>query len=212
MLYDKYFGLPGPSRVLKGGSRASYFLGSGPAEQGLDFALLWYLATDGTSQLSGELGYSLRFGGRLLKIDYENDTIVLCLEDRFRTGAFRIAYLDRSGGIEKGLACGFNFWAGERDGYGLAAIWNGGNPSWPDEMHRGRTAALGYGGEYAVDVVYASVLFGAWSLSVGCDSEIFKAGIHNSIHWLLDDANLPHIDHPDRLFIELRLNDSHSLF
>ena len=63
-----------------------------------------------------------------------------------------------------------------------------------------------------MDAVYASVLLGSWSLSVGYDSEIFKAGVHNPIHWILDDAKLPILDRPDRYFIELRLNDSESLF
>ncbi len=221
MAWGMDFGIPGMKKTARADMKLLYCLGEAqgfeawlPWARGrhsLSFGFNGYLANDGTSQVSGQLDYLYTAGIDAFLINYENDTMKPWPADEYRTGAFRLSWLRSFGGHMAGLAAGFNLWAGQRV-FDIAQIWNGGDIAWPTEMARGQTVSLYYAGEYAVDVVYVCLLFDHCALSAGYDSELFKRLIHNSIHWILNDGNLPEVDRPDRFYLEFRIGEGRSLW
>ena len=216
------FGFPGPSYSAVGQAKILYSFGKpndmfrkyslmhGLGENTLSFGLNGYLTTDTTSQITGQIDYCHVKDKFALIVDYENDSIVL-MHDSYRTAAVRVSSLFDTGGNVFGFSIGFNLWAGERD-INLLEIWNGGDFRIPDEIHRGHTVTLYNGKQYSADVVYVSLLCNNLSLSIGYDSEYIKQLIQNNVHFVLNDGNLPILNRPDRLFIELRIGMPDDLY
>lgn len=223
MYHRSDFGFPGDSLSSEAHIKALYSIGkdnnffyktpliSGKGQHNLSFGYNGYLTTDTTSQIGGQLDYSFVNGDNAFIINYENDTMLFYSQDKYRTAGFKLTYLRDTGVGIAGVSTGFNLWAGERR-INLLEIWNKGDIQIPSEIARGETVTLFNGKEYAVDVVFLSLIWNNLSLSFGYDSEIFKKIIHNSVHYVLDDGNLPILDRPDRFFIEFRIGLVDDLF
>lgn len=217
------FGIPGEKNTGELHIAALYSLGGlngfypkypfifGNREHTLRFGYTGYLCTDSTSQVTGQLDYAFIKGRSAFLVNYENDTMLLYLSDKYRTAAFKLTYLYDLGSETVGVSAGFALWAGERK-IDLSVMWNGGDIRIPEEMHRGRTVSLHNGRQYSLDVVYLSFIYGMGSLSFGYDSELFKKAIHNTIHFILNDGNIPIVDRPDRFFMEFRIGFPDDLF
>jgi hypothetical protein len=221
--YDETdFGFPGTSYLAEARLKLLYSFGErnrlfkkyafihGYGRNNLGFGLNGYLATDATSQVTGQIDYSYIKDDFAFLVNYENDTIVL-LQDKYRTTAVKISSLFDLGSDLIGVSIGFNLWAGERI-VDLCKIWNHGNIQVPAEVQRGQTVTLYGGKQYSTDVVYLSFVYNDISCSIGYDSEIFKQLIQNNVHYLLNDGNLPILDRPDRVFFELRIGMLDDLF
>ncbi len=217
------FGFPGPSFTGEAHIKALYSIGEensffaktpqvfGKGRHSLSFGYNGYLTTDTTSQIGGQLDYAFVKDKGAFLINYENDTMLMYSQDKYRTAAFKLSYLrDTDIGI-LGASAGFNLWAGERH-INLREIWNNGNIQIPEEVSRDKIVTLYNGKEYAVDVVFLSLIWNNASLSFGWDSELFKKLIHNNVHYVLNDGSLPILDRPDRFFIEFRIGLADDLF
>lgn len=143
--------------------------------------------------------------------NYINDTIFIYPSDKYRTAAAKLSYYRQVKENIIGLSGGLSIWTGERK-FDLADIWNNGDINIPEEVNRGETVTLYNAKEYAINIVYGSMSFNNMSLSVGYDSEKFKELIHNNIHYLMDDGNIPSVERVDRFFIEFRIGLPDKLF
>lgn len=223
LYYEKDFGIPGEkftgelhlAALYSVGSNNSFFIKypfiNGKRRHNVCFGYTGYVTTDSTSQITGQLDYSYIKNNNAFIINYENDTMLFYSSDKYRTAAFKLTYLHDMGKNVIGISSGFNLWAGERH-IDLWEIWNNGKIKIPDEVHRGETVTLYNAKEYAVDVVYVSFVLNNYSLSFGYDSELFKRLIHNNIHYILNDGNIPIIDRPDRFYILFKIGFIDDLF
>jgi hypothetical protein len=223
LYYDKDFGIPGKKITGELHLSALYSIGSkndffskypfinGNRRHNICFGYTGYLTTDSTSQITGQLDYSYVKNKNALIMNYENDTMLFYSSDKYRTAAFKLTYLHDLGKNTIGISSGFNLWAGERY-INLWEIWNNGNIKMPDEVHRGETVTLYNAKEYAVDVIYLSLIFDNYSLSFGYDSELFKKLIHNNIHYILNDGNIPFVDRPNQFYVLFKIGFTDDLF
>lgn len=177
----------------------------------ISFGYNGFLTTDSTSQIVGQIDYSYIKNSSAFVFNYMNDTIFVYPSDKYRTAAVKLSYYRKLKNNLIGFSAGFTLWAGERK-FDLIDIWNNGDTNIPAEVSRGETVTLYNGKEYATDIVYGSISFNNLSLSVGYDSELFKELIHNNIHYLIDDGNLPEVDREPRIFIEFRIGLPDKLF
>ena len=183
---------------------------TGNRTHNLKFGYTGYLTTDSTSQVTGQLDYSFINGQSAFIINYENDTMLFYLTDKYRTAAFKMSYLYDFGNELIGLSIGFNLWAGERAN--LWRISDGGSIEISGEVNRDNAVTLYNAGEYSVDLVYLSLVYNNFSLSFGYDSEFFKEAIHNNIHYVLNDGYFPVLERPDRFYIEFKIGLLDDLF
>lgn len=209
------FGIPGDSDILEGHVKFLYSIGNenklylkhpeimGYGKHSFSIGYNGYLTTDSTSQVVGQIDYTYVADSFANVFNYMNDTIFVYPQDKYRTAAVKFTHYREFKDNLIGLGVGFSIWAGERK-FDLVDIWNNGDINIPDEVNRGKTVTLHNGGEYATNIVYGSISFNNISFSLGYDSEFFKKGIHNSIHYLIDDGNLPSIDRDDLIFIEVK--------
>jgi len=217
------FGFPGMSFSGEAHIKALYSIGeknqffsktpliSGMGRHNISFGYNGYLTTDSTSQIGGQLDYSYVKDKHAFVMNYENDTMLMYAQDKYRTAAFKISYLsDTKIGII-GASAGFNLWAGERH-INLWEIWNNGDIQIPEEVSRNSVVTLYNGKEYSVDVAFFSLIWNNMSMSIGWDSELFKKLIHNNVHYVLNDGALPILERPDRFFIEFKIGNIDDLF
>lgn len=221
--YTLDFGIPGSSDILEGHIKVLYSIGNqnklytqfpeiiGYGLHTFSIGYNGYLTTDSTSQVVGQIDYSYTKSNYAFTFNYMNDTIFVYPQDKYRTAAVKLSHYRVFNNNLIGLSLGFSIWAGERK-FDLNDIWNDGNIDIPDEVSRGETVTLYNGKEYATNIVYGAITFNNISLSVGYDSEIFKQLIHNNIHYLIDDGNLPSIDRDDKFYIEVKIGLQDLLF
>lgn len=214
--YKLDFGIPGESNVLEGHLKFLYSIGEenkfyykypeimGHGRHTISIGYNGFLTTDSTSQVVGQIDYTYANDRFINVFNYMNDTIFIYPSDKYRTAAVKFTHYRELKNNLIGFSGGFSIWAGERK-FDLEDIWNGGDINIPDEVKRGETVTLYHGKEYATNIVYGAISFNNISLSLGWDSELFKKGIHNSIHYLINDGNLPSVDREDRIFLELKI-------
>lgn len=221
--YTLDFGIPGTSDVLEGHVKFLYSIGEqnslytqfpeiiGYGEHTFSIGYNGYLTTDSTSQVVGQIDYIYAKNSYAFTFNYMNDTIFVYPQDKYRTAAVKLSHYRVFNNNLVGLSLGFSIWAGERK-FDLLDIWNDGNIDIPDEVNRGETVTLYNGKEYATNIVYGAITFNNISLSIGYDSELFKQLIHNNIHYLIDDGNLPSIERDDKFYIEVKIGLQDLLF
>ncbi len=222
LYFEKDFGIPGEKFTCELNLSAIYSAGAenklfsdfpmvyGNRQHNLRFGYTGYLCTDSTSQITGQLDYTFINKRSIFMMNYENDTMLFYLTDSYRTAAFKLSWLYALENSVIGCSLGFTLWAGERQN--LWGFSNDGDFYISDEAGRENTVTFISAGEYAADVVYLSFIYNNYSLSIGYDSELFKQYIHNSIHYVLDDAMLPIFDRPDRFYISFRIGFPDDLF
>lgn len=221
--YKEDFGIPGSTDIFESHVKFLYSVGknndlyskypsiSAIGRHTFSIGYNGFLTTDTTSQVVGQIDYTYAKNNAAFIFNYMNDTIFVYPSDKYRTAAVKMSYYKEISGNLWGLSAGFLIWAGERK-FDLISIWNNGDINIPSEVSRGETVTLYNGKEYATNIVFASISFNNLSLSVGYDSELFKKMIHNNIHYLIDDGNLPSIDREDRIFIEFKIGLPDKLF
>lgn len=221
--YNKDFGLPGTSDIFESHVKFLYSIGeknnlylkypgiSGRRRHTFSIGYNGFLTTDTTSQVVGQIDYSYIMKSHAIVFNYMNDTIFVYPSDKYRTAAVKLSYYREVKNNLLGVSAGFSIWAGERK-FDLEKIWNNGNVDIPNEVNRGETVTLYNGKEYATNIIYASISINNISISIGYDSEKYKKIIHNNIHYLIDDGNLPSIDREDRIFLEFKIGLQDKLF
>lgn len=221
--YKEDFGIPGSSDIFESHIKILYSIGEanilyskypgifGIGRHTFSFGYNGFLTSDSTSQVVGQIDYTFAKNNFAVVFNYMNDTIFVYPSDKYRTAAIKLTFYRQVKENLIGFSSGFYIWAGERK-FNLVDIWNNGNIKIPKEVSRGETVTLYNAKEYATNIVYGSISFNNISLSIGYDSEKFKKLIHNNIHYLIDDGNIPSVEKEDKLFIEFRIGLPDKLF
>jgi hypothetical protein len=167
----------------------------------LTYAFLGYLSTDGTSQLSGVIGYeSAHRNGAVFALEFENDFLAFQRRDRFRTFALRTRYHRSGGGGVVGIGGSLILWTGTTEGLGY--------------LNRGDTYDLSnqYGGSHSHGILALDLYRGPLRLSVGVDAESVRTAVQNNFHNLIDDGAIPALDRNARVYLNLSFNDLGPLY
>lgn len=172
-----------------------------PRTHEVSYALIGYLDTDRTSQLSGALRYRHTRAGWALGIEFENDALAQQLLDRYRTFAFRIHLVQRGTEVPLGIGLRTVVWTGTTQGLG----------------RRGRDDVYDlsgqYGGAYAHGILALDLVRDGLTVSLGIDSEAIRSTLQNSFHYLIDDGQIPRLaNRPARVFIRIALNEAGGLY
>ncbi|MBN2617594.1 MAG: hypothetical protein JXR64_04705 [Spirochaetales bacterium] len=214
--YESDFGIPGSTDILESHVKILYSIGNknifyskypeifGYGRHTFSIGYNGYLTTDSTSQVVGQIDYTYANNKFAYVFNYMNDTIFVYPSDKYRTAAVKLTQYRVVNNNLIGISAGFSIWAGERI-FNLEDIWNNGNINIPDEVHRGETVTLYNGKDYATNIVYASISFNNLSISFGYDSNIFRQAIHNNIHYLINDGNLPDNNRADKIYFEVKI-------
>jgi hypothetical protein len=215
-----YFGIPGQSHTFEGdlgfylslgkenNLYKKYFNINEPGRHNFRLYQSAFLTTDGTSQLIGGLYYSFIFKNSVLGFEYNNDTFTLYPSDEYRTAAVTSFYYRDKGNYLIGCNLGFKLWTGERKFTFLVD----GEFVWPEEVNRDSVATLYYGNEYSHGVLFASFVINEFTISIGWDSEKVRDLFQNSVHFILNDAEVPLLERADRFYIEFKMFGFSSLY
>jgi len=166
----------------------------------LSYYSSWYLTTDGTSQLSGGVSYNLAWAANVFDVIIENDFLAWRRRDEYRTGALSLRYRVVAGGRALGVGCTLLLWTGTTTGLG--------------RLDRNEVYDLSAqrGGKYSHGVLSLDLLYDAWRLSLGYDSDRIRSAVQDRLHELIDDGRIPRVDRADRIFVQLGLFDLRHLY
>ncbi len=221
--YQSDFGIPGSTDIFESHVKFLYSIGEknelyskypgifGYGRHTFSIGYNGYLTTDSTSQVVGQMDYTYANNKYANVFNYMNDTIFVYPSDKYRTAAVKLPHYREVKNNLIGIGAGFSIWAGERI-FDVVELWNDGDIIIPEEVNRGETVTLHNGKEYGTNIAYAAVSFNNLSISFGYDSEVLKKAIHNNIHYLIDDGNLPPIDREDKIYFEFKIGLPDTLF
>ena len=162
---------------------------------------LAYWDTWGTGQFSGRIEAVTALGNRSLGVAMQDDLFSPPFRDEYRTGAVEVSYGFPWQGVASALALGTKLWTGSTFGNGV--------------YHRGQTIVMNTslpGADDSAGVLYLAFRRGSIRLELGWDSEYIRNVFQNSVHWLINDGNVPLVDRPDRPYFLLSLYPDGDLY
>lgn len=206
------WGIPGGQLSLEGAAVLGVTLGDEQVQKGLPFLcghrawtiMLFYkglLDTQATSQWTGAFLFSYSHPGFTFRLLLENDALALQGLDQYRTGAAEISLHFGHSPHTWGIGLGVILWTGTTKG--LANLDFG--QTYNMSGQHGATSSHG--------VVFLSLYYRFLKLSLGWDAEAIRDTVqYQWIHRLIDDGRIPSVKRPDRIFFQLQINPTSTLY
>jgi len=179
---------------------SSYCLSPVLRKHNISYYLIYYIATDHTTQLSGGIKYKYATFKSEWNFYFENDFFAFTSLDEFRTFAFELNHKKSINNHVYGIGIYNALWTGTTKGLGL--------------LNRQQTYDMSkqYGGKYSNGILALKFYFDNFSVGIGYDSEKIRTVIQNNFHYIINDGKIPPLNRGDRAFLQLSILDFSSLY
>lgn len=205
MCYEEYFGLPGRLASVETGGRLSFGWGKSsnfgkskwirvsPYRHSIHYRCNYYFSTDQTSQIYAEYQYELNISNISFILREGNDDQAFTHTDKFRSAAVDLnLYINKTNYL-LGYAFGIKLWHGD----------------YTEQLYLNHNQTYDFnnivGGEYTLGLLYGSLTFNCFKISIGYDSDRIRTFFQNKIHKIVNNGMVPDVKRDNRIYFDLSI-------